>query len=149
MVALANIDFSNNVSDNNSNIDKSKEEELQFSLNICSHEEVNSEEVDSDTFMEKSSDKVTFKEAELLNGSLKDYFVSGNGLKCSHSTLSKAEVSLLSKGLKFHPTPNVIGKSVLKEDLENIGRKLRLKWQYRNVNRLFDPIPFKPKSKLK
>ena len=50
--------------------------------------------------------------------------------------------------LKFCPTPNTIDKSTLKEDLEKFGRKLRLKWHYRNDNRIFDPNPFKPKSKF-
>ena len=58
--------------------------------------------------------------------------------------LSKAEVSLLSKGLKFCPTPNSIDvdKSVLKEDLEKLCITLRLKWHYRNDERTFDPNPF-------
>ena len=33
IIILNNIDLNNNVSDNDSNIDDSKEEELQFSLN--------------------------------------------------------------------------------------------------------------------
>ena len=40
--------------------------------------------------------------------------MSENVVHLSNRKLSKAEVSLLSKGLKFCPTPN---KSVLKEDL--------------------------------
>ena len=32
--------------------------------------------------------------------------------------------------------------------MEKFGRKLRLKWHYRNNNRIFDPKPFKPKSKF-
>ena len=87
-----------------------------------------------------------FKVAELLNGRLKGYFVSENIFNLSDRKLSKAEVSLLSKGLKFCPTPNTIDKSILKEDLEKFGRKLRLKWHYRNDNRIFDPDPFKLKS---
>ena len=62
--------------------------------------------------------------------------------------MSGAEVSLLPKGLKFCPTPNTIGKPILKEYLEKFGRNLRLKWHYRNDNRIFDPNPFKPKSKF-
>ena len=41
--------------------------------------------------------------------------------------LVKAEVSLLSNGLKFCPTPNSIDKSVVKVDLGKFGRVLRLK----------------------
>ena len=32
--------------------------------------------------------------------------------------------------------------------MEIFGRKLRLKWHYRNDNRIFDPKTFKPKSKF-
>ena len=52
--------------------------------------------------------------------------MSDNAFSLSHRELSKAEVSLLSKGLKFCLTPNTIDKLILKEDLENFGRKLRL-----------------------
>ena len=54
MVMLGNIDL-NNVSANDSNIDESKGEELQFSLNTGSNRNAN-KAVDSDTFMEMASD---------------------------------------------------------------------------------------------
>ena len=69
--------------------------------------------------------------------------MSDNVFSLSYRKLSKAEVSLLSKGLKNCPTLNTIEKSFLKEDLEKICRKLRLNWHYRNDNRVFDPNPFK------
>ena len=119
-VTLANIDLSNNVSDNDSNIDDSKKEELQFSLNTGSDGKANKED-DSNTFMEMASNEQIFEVAELLNGRLKGYFVSNNVFNLSHRKLSKAEVSLLSKVLKFCPTPNTIDKSILKEDLEKFG----------------------------
>ena len=116
---------------------ESKEEELQFNLNTGSDEEDDSntnEEDDSNTFMEMAFDEPVFMVAELLNDRLKGYFVSDNISNLSHRKLSKAEVSLLSKGLKFCPTPNTIDKSILKE--------------IRNDNRIFDPNPFKSKSKF-
>ena len=92
--------------------------------------------------MEMVSNKQNFEVAELLNGRLKGYFVSDNVFNLTHRKLSKAEVFLLSKALKFCPTPNTIDKSILKEDLEKFGRKLRIKWHYHNDNRIFDPNPF-------
>ena len=90
-----------------------------------------------------------YKIAELtLNGRLKGVFVSENVVNLSNRKLSKVEVFLLSKCLKFCPTPNSVDKSVLKEDLEKFGRILRLKWHYRNDERTFDPNPFRPKSKF-
>lgn len=41
--------------------------------------------------------------------------------------LSSDEISLLSKGLKFAPTPPRINRFQLKQDLEAFGRRLRLK----------------------
>ena len=53
--------------------------------------------------------------------------MSENVVNFSNRKLSKTEVSLLSQDLKFFPTPNSIDKSVLKEDMEKIGKVLRLK----------------------
>ena len=53
VLTLANIDLSNNVSDNDTNIDESKEEELPLNLNTVSDGKVN-EENDINTSMEKA-----------------------------------------------------------------------------------------------
>ena len=74
--------------------------------------------------------------------------MSENVVNLPNHKLSKAEVYILSKDLKFCPTPNSVGKSVVKEYLEKFGRILRLKWHYRNDERFFDHNPFWPKSKL-
>ena len=79
MVTLANINLNNIVIDNDSNIDKSKDQELQFSLVTGSDGEDDSntnEEDDSNTFMEMVSDEPVFKVAELLNGRLKGFIFS-------------------------------------------------------------------------
>ena len=62
-----------------------------------------------------------------LNGRIKGKFVSKNVVNLSKRKLTKADVSLLSKGLKFVPTSNHINKAKLKMELEAYGRKLRLK----------------------
>ena len=56
----------------------------------------------------------------------------------SKRKLAKAEISLLSKGLKFVPTSNHINKARLKMELEAYGRMLRLKWHFRNDEKEFD-----------
>ena len=68
---------------------------------------------------------------EKENKRLQGVFVSNNVLNLSKRRLSEAEISLLSKGLKFIPTPRFIDKAALKR----FGRKLRLKWFYRNEER--------------
>ena len=49
---------------------------------------------------------------------LKGVYVSENVLNLSKRALTEAEVSLLSKGLKFVPTPNFVDKAAIKQDLE-------------------------------
>ena len=62
--------------------------------------------------------------------------------------MSKDEISLLSKGLKFIPTPKHINKALIKEEFETYGRKLRLMWHYRNEEREITINSFKKKSKF-
>ena len=89
---------------------------------------------------EKGNDVFTF------NRRIKGKFVSKNVVKLSKHKLTKTEVSLLSKGLKFVPTSNHINKARLKMELEAYGRMLRLKWHFRNDEKEFDRKRFKPKS---
>ena len=75
-------------------------------------------------------------------------FVSDNVVNLSNRNLSPSEISLLSKGLKFAPTPTGIDRAVLKAELETFGRKLRLKWHFRNSESITPINPFRRKSKF-
>jgi len=75
-------------------------------------------------------------------------FVSSNVVNISNRNLSKAEISLLSKGLKFVPTPLYVDRAKLKEELEKFGRKLRLLWHFRDDDNNSVINPFRPKSKF-
>ena len=86
--------------------------------------------------------------ATLLDGRYEGKFVSPNVINLSKRHLSKDEISLLSKGLKFIPTPKHISKARIKEELETYGRKLRLMWYYRHQEREIIINPFKKKSKF-
>ena len=66
------------------------------------------------------------------NGRLTGRFVSGNMVNLSRKELSAEDISLLSKGLKFSPTPTDIDKAKLKEDLEAFKRRMRLRWHFRD-----------------
>ena len=66
------------------------------------------------------------------DGRLKGRFVSGSVVNLSRRELSEEDMSLLSKGLKFSPTPTDIDKAKLKEDLEAYNRRMRLRWHFRN-----------------
>ena len=101
------------------------------------------EEIHNHPSLEKPSNAAT-----LLDGRYEGKFVSPNVINLSKRHLSKEEISLLSKGLKFIPTPKHINKARIKEELETYGRKLRLMWHYRNQEREIIINPFKKKSKF-
>ena len=84
--------------------------------------------------------------AALEDGRFKGKFVSKNVVNLSGRNLSQSEISLLSKGLKFIPTPKSVNMAEIKEDLEKFGRNLRLKWLFRNNVEDFSYNPFKHKS---
>ena len=106
-------------------------------------DKVTLEEIHNHPSLEKPSNAAT-----LLDGRYEGKFVSPNVINLSKRHLSKEEISLLSKGLKFIPTPKHINKARIKEKLETYGRKLRLMWHYRNQEREIIINPFKKKSKF-
>ena len=53
---------------------------------------------------------------------------------------------MLSKRLKFIPRPTSVNKALIKEELERIGRKLRLLWHFRNEESITICNPFRKKS---
>ena len=56
----------------------------------------------------------------------------------------------MSKGLKFSPTSKELNKSQIKQDLEDFGRRLCLKWHFREEDRAERHVcnPFKLPSKF-
>ena len=66
------------------------------------------------------------------NGRLIGRFVSANVVNLSRMEHSEEDVSLLSKDLKFSPTPTDIDKAQLKADIEEFKRRMRLRWHFRN-----------------
>ena len=83
---------------------------------------------------------------EAVNNRYIGKFVSDNVVNLSSKNLSAAEISLLSKGLKFVPTPTHVDRAVLKAELETFGRRLRLKWHFRNSESTTAINPFRRKS---
>ena len=84
----------------------------------------------------------------ISDGRYKGEFVSPNIINLSKSHLSKDEISLLSKGLKFIPAPKQINKVLIKEEFETYGRKHRLMLHYRNEEQKITINPFQKKSNL-
>ena len=81
------------------------------------------EESHDDTFKDSPNEnepntKEVTNAATLLDGRYQGKFVSPNIVNLSSRILNKAEVSLLSKGLQFVPTPKNISLSKIKEELE-------------------------------
>ena len=67
------------------------------------------------------------------DGRLTGVFVSGNVVNVGNVVLSEGEVKLLSRGLRFSPTPRGIDKGQLKADLDIFKRRMRLKWFLRTA----------------
>ena len=98
------------------------------------------------------NDRSLEREVQLNSVTIRNYrykgkFVSSNFINSSSRHLSKDEVSLLSKGLQFAPTPKHINRTKIKEETEVCCRKLGLMWHFRNDHREFNVNPFKKKSK--
>ena len=69
-------------------------------------------------------------------------------INLSNKALSDSEISVLSKGLKFVATPKELDYLQIKMDLENFGRRLRLKWHFRESEEFSEYPVFRPKSKF-
>ena len=78
-----------------------------------------------------------------LNRRFRGKNVSKSVVNLSAWKRTKAEISLLSKALKFVPTSNHINKAKLKMELKAHDRMLRLKWHFRNDEKEFDRNKFK------
>ena len=82
------------------------------------------------------------------NDRLTGRFVSDQVINLSNGVLSEAEISVLSKGLKFVVTPKELDYSQIKIDLENFGRRLTLKWHFRESEEFSEHPSFRPRSKF-
>ena len=80
------------------------------------------ERISSSSEQDKGGNNIS----EVIDGLLKGKFVSPNVINLSTRILSKAEISLLSKGLKFIPIPTSVNKALIKEELECFGKKLHI-----------------------
>ena len=107
----------------------------------------------SNKLNESSNDRSLEKEVQLTSATIRNNryegkYVNANVINLSNRHLPKDEVSLLSKGLQFVPTPKHINKAKIKEEIEVHGRKLRLMRHFRYDYREFNVNPFKKKCKF-
>ena len=128
--------------ENLDNVDNLNSDENRNNVeNRISEDNVNSEE---------NPVRTINSESERLTGK----FVSNNVVNLSKKVLTESEISVLSKGLKFSPTPKELDRSQLKQDLEAFGRRLRLRWFYReeddapeiSIKSFKVPSKFNPKN---
>lgn len=70
-------------------------------------------------------------------------------INLSNHHLSENDFFLLSKGLKFVPTPEHINSAKIEEETKVYGMKLRLMRHFRIEQRKFDKNLFKKKSNFK
>ena len=86
--------------------------------------------------------------SNIPNDRISGRFVNDKVINLSNRALSDSEISVLSKGLKFVVTPKELDQSQIKIDLENFGRRLRLKWHFRESEEFSEYPAFRPKSKF-
>ena len=99
-IILTNLNIDDSDSRSDSDSPNGSMEESQ-----CVEEQDYLESTDSEE--QNSQNELDYKIAEVTSiGRLKGFFVSENVVNLSNRKLSIAEVSLLSKGLKFCPAPN-------------------------------------------
>ena len=73
---------------------------------------------------------------------LKGDFCSDTIFNLSHRVLSDAKMKILEKGLDFAPIQRKINEPELKKTFEEFGRRMRIKWHFRNeVTSDFSNIP--------
>ena len=83
------------------------------------------------------------------NGRIEGQFLcTDKVINLSKRALSESEISVLSKGLKFVMTPKELDYSQIKVDLESFGRRLRLKWHFRESEDFSEYPAFRPRSKF-
>ena len=82
------------------------------------------------------------------NDRISGRFINDKVINLSNRALSDSEISVLSKGLKFVVTPKELDQSQIKMDLESFGRRLRLKWHFRESEEFSEFPIFRPKSKF-
>ena len=126
-----------------SNVSTNSEILSNESPNLSSSNKHN--EISNELFRER---EVHLNSATIRNNRYERKFVSVNIINLSNSHLSKDEVSLLSKGLKFVPTPKYINKAKIKEEIDVYSRKLRLMCHFLNDHREFDVNLFKKKIQI-
>ena len=83
--------------------------------------------VNNDNFLETDRDCI------------KGSFSSDSVFNLSRKVLSKTEIKILEKGLGFSPTPSSINEADLQRDFDDLARKMRCKWYFRNDSQY---IPF-------
>ena len=83
------------------------------------NESANSDKVTSEATHNYPSLEKPFNATTVLDGKFEyeGKFVSPNAINLSQRHLSKDEISVLSKGLKFTPTPKRVSKALIKKEL--------------------------------
>ena len=134
-----------NDSMNGTLVDSNSDEEIVLDITGFHDEKVLNKQ--SLTGCDRSESHLNEDGNDTSNERIKGKFIE-NVVSLSKRKLTKAEISLLSKGLKFVPTSNHINKAKLKMELEARDRMLRLKWHLRNDEKEFDRYKFKSKPTL-
>ena len=113
--------------ENQKNEDETRKEHVQDGEVVVNEEEV--EEIEREQIGSSNEEGRGNQEIRPRNLEVEErrYFISDNVVNLSERKLTEAEVSLLSKGIKFYPTPRELDFSAIKNDLKEFSRRLKCK----------------------
>ena len=82
-------------------------------------------------------------------GRLQGFFCSKTVFNLRESVLSEIEIQVLEKGLDFTPIQKSINEPELRKDFEDLSRRMRIRWNFRDQpsEDFSDKPAFCPKSK--
>ena len=130
---------------NGTSADSNSEEEITLALNDFHDEEASDKQTLTGYEHLQSYLNEEGNEVIAFNGWIKGKSFSKNVVNLLKRKVTKAEVWLLSKELKYALTSNHIKKGKLKKELEEYARMLCLKWNFWTDEKDFHRYKFRPK----
>ena len=98
------------------------------------HGDINDEEINENSLRDGRSQLEGKNDKNQIHGKVisenSKFMLSNNVVNLSERNFTQGEISLLSKGLKFCPTPKELNKSAIKRDLKEFGRKIKCKYHF-------------------
>ena len=83
------------------------------------------------TYVENTNQNLVESTGDEDKARLNEKFVSKNVFNLSHRALTDSEIRVLDKGSNFVPTPGKLDQFQIENDLERLGREIKLKMHFK------------------